>query len=84
VGSHPEGASPSGALDMSGNVEEWTTTVIPGAFPAPIYETRGGNYELDPVDDADWTDRRADLPGSSNPTSPKPTLGFRCAMDAVE
>lgn len=82
VGSHPDGASPYGVLDLSGNVEEWTTTVVPGAFPAPIYDTRGGSYESDPEDDADWTDRRADLFGGGNPSVPRPTLGFRCAKDA--
>lgn len=82
VGSFPEGVSAYGALDMSGSVEEWTTTVIPGAFPAPIYQTRGGSYEFDPVEEPEWTDRRVDFPGSGNPSSPRPTVGFRCVKDA--
>ena len=42
VGSFPEGATPAGALDMTGNVWEWTSSPFTGypdfkAFPYPEY-----------------------------------------------
>ena len=42
VGAFPEGASPAGCLDMTGNVWEWTATAFEGfpgfkAFPYPEY-----------------------------------------------
>ena len=41
VGSHPEGASPYGALDMAGNVAEWTSTQ--SSFDDE-YTVRGGSW----------------------------------------
>jgi formylglycine-generating enzyme required for sulfatase activity len=39
VGTHPTGASPYGALDLAGNVWEWTATVYdPYAYRAPASE----------------------------------------------
>ena len=42
VGSYPEGASPYGALDMVGNVSEWTSS-IPDGYP---YDATDGREDL--------------------------------------
>jgi formylglycine-generating enzyme required for sulfatase activity len=85
VGSFPQGASPYGVLDMSGNVAELTSTVLEGAFPPPIYAVRGGDYQFDPVEDPEWSIRRIDFSASAsgNPLDPQPNVGFRCAADVV-
>jgi iron(II)-dependent oxidoreductase len=40
VGSHPEGATPEGILDVAGNVWEWTISPFPGTGAI----IRGGSY----------------------------------------
>lgn len=46
VGSFPDGASPYGVLDMSGNVWEWTSTIYDqDAFPYP-YDGADGREDL--------------------------------------
>ncbi|HEY7833004.1 MAG TPA: SUMF1/EgtB/PvdO family nonheme iron enzyme [Ktedonobacterales bacterium] len=60
IGSYPSGASPCGALDMSGNVWEWTSTVFKpypynasdGRERADSIENRvlrGGSWGVDPA-----------------------------------
>lgn len=44
VGSHPEGASPYGALDMAGNVREWVFDHEPGRAKQPKRGIRGGMF----------------------------------------
>jgi hypothetical protein len=50
VGCYPAGAAACGALDMAGNVWEWTTDVLPADAPgeheqpAPLRVLRGGGY----------------------------------------
>lgn len=70
---------------MAGNVAEWTTSVIEGAYPSPTYDTRGGSYAFDDMDNADLdlTDVRLDLPGGANPMAQDPHIGFRCVRDAL-
>jgi formylglycine-generating enzyme required for sulfatase activity len=80
VGSYPEGASPFGALDMAGNVWEWTSdwfNPYPGGDPAAsesygeVYKVlRGGSF----VDAADATTRYP-----NDPTLQTHDIGFRCA-----
>ena len=40
AGSHPEGATPEGVLDVAGNVWEWTATTVVGGG----HVIRGGSY----------------------------------------
>lgn len=88
VGSYPAGASPYGALDMAGNVFEWTAdwydsqyyTNSPAENPTgPETGTdrviRGGSYYTYE------TDLRTAFRLFSNPHSAARYTGFRCVMD---
>jgi serine/threonine-protein kinase len=50
VGSYPAGASPYGAMDMSGNVWEWTSTLI---RPYP-YDANDGREDLNAPGERVW------------------------------
>ena len=85
VGSRPDGASPYGALDMAGNVFEWTQDwydAYPGArLTLPGYGKnykvmRGGGFDGKPYDV--FTVHRSILP----PRVRSEWTGFRCARDA--
>jgi len=83
VGSYPGGASPCGALDLAGNVEELVADLYwpyPGSdFEDPDYGsyrmTRGGVFSLDA--DLARCDRRHGEPFAT-------TLGFRLARSALD
>lgn len=76
VGSHPEGATPDGLLDMAGSVWEWTSTES-GEGERRIF--KGGS----------WMDRipayfRSAAFSEDAPDFSSISLGFRCARDIVE
>ncbi len=82
VGAHPMGASVFGVLDLTGNVEEWTSdwyaeSVAGGAAPSAgaSHVLRGGGWLSSPsmsrTTSRNW--------GSSLESGPN--VGFRCARD---
>ena len=90
VGSLPASVSPFGALDMAGNVREYTADWYnPDYYKVSAVEnplgpefsstrvTRGGTFQ----DEA--TDLRLSKRTSANPGGSDPAIGFRCVMDAV-
>ncbi|MEB2313967.1 MAG: SUMF1/EgtB/PvdO family nonheme iron enzyme [Sorangiineae bacterium] len=69
AGARPDGRTPEGALDLSGNVAEWTTE------PGGHFAARGGSYRSTVAAELkSWSARDAD--GAA------PDVGFRCAYDA--
>jgi formylglycine-generating enzyme required for sulfatase activity len=85
VATYPEGASPYGVLDLSGNVEEWVAdywgpiAATPAPAPSGTYQdhvVRGGSWDLGSIDAFASTRRSA--AGKDTRTS---WLGFRCARD---
>lgn len=73
VGSFPDGASPSGALDMIGNIWEW----VEDWYEKDKYRSvRGGSWGNHPRD-ARASNRSRHAPGDRNDH-----VGFRCAQSA--
>lgn len=84
VGSYPEGASPYGAMDMAGNVSEWTSTLLK---PYP-YDPGDGREDMDSPGERVWRSSpwsngfwwlRSSVRYHSVPTYQRNVLGFRCA-----
>lgn len=93
VGSRPAGATPSGILDLSGNLAEWTST-LREAYPSAVggvredpldpgeRVTRGGDYRYDNGPDRLTTSHRVGF--SNAPGRGHRHIGFRCAADATQ
>jgi formylglycine-generating enzyme required for sulfatase activity len=85
VGSHPQGASRQGVLDLIGNVWEWTSTKAapyPGntllVIPSGQVIIRGGAYvEHSRGPDAIMATRRSYI----SPSDKEATIGFRLVRD---
>ena len=82
VGSYAANVSPFGALDMAGNVEEWTASwyvehVASGARPTSgaSHVLRGGGWTSRPID------ARATARNWGSSVEAGPNVGFRCARD---
>jgi len=67
---HPDGMSAEGALDLAGNVAEWTSDLCKGKRV-----TKGGGYAAKTIEDCACAARRLVTRDTL-----KPWLGFRCVM----
>lgn len=81
VGSFPKGANPWGVLDLVGNVEEWTSSVL-------VYESgtagwlRGGSFGAEPPYSRTRSFGKYGQPtGPAAATTVDARQGFRCARD---
>lgn len=96
VGSKPNGASPYGALDMSGSVEEWTADWFHISYDTPsgVPSVGASSVSRNPTGPASGTLRvhrggsfddstislRASTRAAYKPTEQTYVLGFRCAV----
>jgi iron(II)-dependent oxidoreductase len=90
VDAFPEGASPYGVLDLSGNQWEWVASAYrpypysaddgrENQTPGPIRSTRGGGHDSN-EDELTTTQRGRNL--SRNPKAGHHNIGFRCASSS--
>ena len=91
VGSRPSGASPYGALDMSGNVWEWVSDWYDPSYYAqsPTQNPLGPDgFEYRVVRGGSWNQywklQRSAERGKRDPFERYPLIGFRCAVSPGE
>ena len=81
VDSYPEGASPYGVLDMSGNVWEWTDSWYQG-YSGSLYSLERYGTEYRVLRGGSWYDSservRTTARNSAKPGFSFSTIGFRC------
>jgi formylglycine-generating enzyme len=87
VGSYPDGASPYGLLDMSGNATEWVSDYFDFTYYtyAPDRNPQGPEQVLDRgLRGGSWASTaeqvQAFFRDSSHSVRPNPRVGFRCAQ----
>ena len=91
VDAFPEGASPYGVLDLSGNQWEWVASAYrpypysaddgrENQTPGPVRSTRGGGHDSS-EDELTTTQRGRNL--SRNPKAGHHNIGFRCASASI-
>lgn len=73
VGSLPSGVSWVGAMDMIGNLREWTNA---GSLQSPSFEVRGGSWNDQSTSPDLSTTKRRRLSGSTGEI----VTGFRCVL----
>ena len=89
VGSHPDGATPEGVLDMGGNVAEWTAdsydaytsdaqTDPTGPDSGTLKAIRGGGFL-----EAAGYDARSQARWGAPPSAHADSIGFRCAWSSA-
>lgn len=97
VGSYPQGQSPYGVMDMSGNASEWTAdwynwgdySALPVRNPfvsgPPWNHVVRGSAWYDPAGNAEWVKLMSRAPArNSSHVDQDPRIGFRCAKTPVK
>lgn len=80
AGARPDGGTPDGVLDLSGNVAEWTREPDGGVV------ARGGSFrsKLAAELDTSAVEHRGAAPSARWSSWSAPHIGFRCAYDRVQ
>jgi formylglycine-generating enzyme required for sulfatase activity len=80
VGSYPRGAGPFGALDLAGNVAEWTSTEVRQGRSGRYRLLFGGSFRQDPDPACTWRGRDR-MRARVGPHERLAWVGFRVARD---
>jgi formylglycine-generating enzyme len=90
AGAYPDGASPYGLLDMSGNAQEWVADYFDPTYyqTSPTHDPKGPQTVLDHVlRGGSWASPHGQATtffrDSSHSVMPNNRVGFRCAADVA-